>query len=157
MDVIKSRLTGATRASDIALPQIVFMNGIMNGTVYNWATILADRMEEFMTLQHWTFYMPYHVIGLFLEAALHQIPVDDFEVPPQGKLAPGEPPIFYWRHLDIGGTAAGQRKVLQGLEAYGDTNSGREETSESSELDFEEDSTSTEVGRDATATFFTPP
>ena len=29
MDDIKSRLTGATRASDIALPQVVFMNGIM--------------------------------------------------------------------------------------------------------------------------------
>ena len=69
MDVIKSRLMGATRASDIALPQIVLMNGIMNGIVYDWATVLADRMEEFMTLQHRTFYMPYHAIGLFLEAA----------------------------------------------------------------------------------------
>ena len=29
MDVIKSRLTGATRASDIVLLQVVFMNGIM--------------------------------------------------------------------------------------------------------------------------------
>ena len=44
MDVIKSRLTGTTRALDIALPQIAFMNGIMNGIVYDWATVLADKM-----------------------------------------------------------------------------------------------------------------
>ena len=47
IDVIKSRLTGATRASNIALPQIVLMNSIMNGIVYDWMTVLADRMEEF--------------------------------------------------------------------------------------------------------------
>ena len=35
MDVIKSRLTGASRALDIALSQIAFMNGIMNGIVYD--------------------------------------------------------------------------------------------------------------------------
>ena len=40
MDVIKSKLTGATWASDIAFPQIVFMNGIMNGTVNDWALFL---------------------------------------------------------------------------------------------------------------------
>ena len=67
MDVIKSSLTGASQASDIALPQIVFMNG----TVYDWATVLADRMEEFMTLQHQTFFMPYYAIGLFLEATVN--------------------------------------------------------------------------------------
>lgn len=87
MDVIKSRLTGASRASD-TLPQITFMNGIMNGIVYDWATVLADRMEEFMTLEHQTFYMPHHAISLFLEASLHQIPADNFEVPPRGKLGP---------------------------------------------------------------------
>ena len=54
MDVIKSRLTRATRASDIALLQIVFMNSIMNGIIYDWETVLADQMEEFMTLQHYT-------------------------------------------------------------------------------------------------------
>ncbi len=95
MDVIKSRLTGATRASDIALPQIVFMNGIMQGVVYDWASVLADGMEEFMTLQHRTFFMPQHAIGLFLEAAASKIPMDGFEAPPRGKLADGEPPIFY--------------------------------------------------------------
>ena len=74
MDVIKNRLT---RASNITLPQITFMNG----TVYDWATVLADTMDEFMTLQHRTFFMLHHAIGLFLEAALHQVPTDDFEVP----------------------------------------------------------------------------
>lgn len=42
MDVIKSRLTGASRASDIAFPQIVFMNDIMNVMVYDWVVVLAD-------------------------------------------------------------------------------------------------------------------
>ena len=89
MDVIKSRLTGVSRSSDIALPQVVFMNGIMQGTVYDWAIVLADRMEDFMTLQHRTFFMLHHVIGLFLEAAANQIPLDDFEAPSRGKLADG--------------------------------------------------------------------
>lgn len=114
MDVTKSRLTGATRASDIALPQIVFMNGIMQGIVYDWASVLADRMEEFMTLQQRTFFMPHYAIGLFLEAAINQIPMDDFEAPPQGKLTLGEPPIFYWRHLDTGGTAKGHSWITGG-------------------------------------------
>lgn len=36
-DVMKSRLTGSSRASDIALPQIILMNGLMNGVQYDWA------------------------------------------------------------------------------------------------------------------------
>lgn len=112
IDVIKSKLTGATRASNIALPHIVFMNGTMNDMVYDWATVLANRMEEFMTLQHCTFFMPHHAIGLFLDAAVNQIPMDDFEAPPWRKLAQGEPPIFYWRHLDTSGTTVGQKKVF---------------------------------------------
>ena len=112
MDVIKSKLTGATQALDIALPQVVFMNGIMQGMVYDWASVLADRMEEFMTLQHQTFFMPHHAIGLFLEVVASHKPLDGFEALPRGKLADGEPPIFYWHHLDTGGTAAGQKRVF---------------------------------------------
>ena len=67
----------------------------MNGMVYNWAIVLADRMEEFMTLQHRTFYMSHHAIRLFLDVELHQIPMDDFEVPPRGRLAAGKRPVFY--------------------------------------------------------------
>lgn len=48
-----------------------------------------------MTLQHHTFYMPHHAFGLFLEASRHQIPPDVFKVSPKGKLAQGEPPVFY--------------------------------------------------------------
>ena len=114
-----------------------------------------------MTLQHRTFFMPYHAIGLFLEAAINQVPLDDFEVPPRGKLTGGEPPIFYWRHLDTGGTAAGQKKVIQGLQvARRDTDSGQEVTSGSSEAGYEEESTSVEIGSepaDTEPTFFTPP
>ena len=76
-------------------------------------------------------------------------------------MAPGEPPIFYWRHLDTSGTTAGQGRVLQELEEYGgDTDSGWEETSKSSASKYEEDSTLVEVARDTAVvdySFFTPP
>ena len=50
MDLVKSRLTGSSRASDISFPQVSLMNGIMMGKVYDWAFVLAERMHEFMTL-----------------------------------------------------------------------------------------------------------
>ena len=50
MDLVKSRLTGSSRASDISFPQVSLMNGIMNGKVYDWASVLAERMHKFMTL-----------------------------------------------------------------------------------------------------------
>ena len=79
--------------------------------VYDWASVLVDRMEEFMMLQHRTFFIPHHAIGLFLEVAASQIPLDDFEAPPRGKLADGEPPIFNWRHLDTGGIVVSQKRL----------------------------------------------
>ena len=63
MDLVKSRFTGSSCASDISFPWIA----IMNGRVYNWATVLVEQMYEFMTLQHRTFYMPHYAIGLFLD------------------------------------------------------------------------------------------
>lgn len=68
LSVVKSRLTGASCASDIAIAQIVLMNGLRNGVAYDWASLLADRTEEFMTLQYKKFYLPHHAIGLFLDA-----------------------------------------------------------------------------------------
>lgn len=35
LDVLKSHLMGASRASDIAMVQVVLMNGIHNGMVYD--------------------------------------------------------------------------------------------------------------------------
>lgn len=102
MDMVKSKLTGSSRALDITLPQIILMNGLMNELQYDWASVLADRMFEFMTLQHRTFYMPHYTIGLFLEVTLSQLPTDKLETQSEGNLAPSEPPIFQWRHLDIG-------------------------------------------------------
>ena len=49
MDVVKSRLTRSSRASDISFPMVGMMNGLMNGRVYDWASLLAARMDEFMT------------------------------------------------------------------------------------------------------------
>ena len=89
--------------------------------------------------------MPHHAIGLFLEAAASQIPLNDFEAPSRGKLADGESSIFYWRHLDTGGTAVGQKRVFQGLDASADTDSGREDTSESDRVEFVEEVKCTEV------------
>ena len=74
MDVVKSRLTGSSRASDISFPLVSMMNGIMSGKVYDWASLLATCMEEFMTLQHKTLHMPHYAIGLFLEATAKTIP-----------------------------------------------------------------------------------
>ena len=59
MDVVKSRLTGSSRASNISFLLVSMMNGLMNGKVYDWASLLAMRMDEFMTLQHKIFYMPH--------------------------------------------------------------------------------------------------
>ena len=56
-------------------------------------------MHEFMTLQHKTFYMPHYVIGLLLDAATWMIPADELEAQPR-PLAPREPPIMRWKHLD---------------------------------------------------------
>lgn len=101
LSAVKSRLTGASRASDIAIAQIVLMNGLHNGVVYDWASLLADRMDEFMTLQYKKFYMPHHAIGLFLDAVCTQITPGSQPLEPQGRVAPDQPPIFYWSHLDV--------------------------------------------------------
>ena len=56
------------------------MNGLMNGRVYHWASLLAARMDEFMTLQHKTFYMPHYAIEFFLEATARVIPKEKLEI-----------------------------------------------------------------------------
>lgn len=68
LDEMKSCLMGASRASDTAVPMIALMNGLRNDTVYNLATVLSDRINDFFTLKHKAFYMPFHAIGLFLNA-----------------------------------------------------------------------------------------
>lgn len=126
MDIVKSCLTGSSRASDISLPHVAMMNEVLHGKVYDWAALLAEQMSEFMTLQHKTFYMSHYVIGLFLEATTRMIPNDALEAKP-GALVLGKPPIMQWKHLDTLGTKTiGQKRLrLDG----GNTNSGREETS----------------------------
>lgn len=133
MHVVKSRLTGSSRASDIALPQIILMNGLMNGVQYDWATVLADRMYEFMTLHQRTFYMSHYAIGLFLEAMRSQQPEDEVDIKSVGSLAPEEPPILYWRHMDVGLTpTARQKRRRQDVSESNDFDSRWEETSEAS-------------------------
>ena len=93
MDIVKSHLTGSSRASDISFPHIAMMNGILHSRLYDWAALLAEQMSEFMTLQHKTFYMPHYSIGLFLDAMTQMIPNDALEAKP-GPLALGEPLIM---------------------------------------------------------------
>ena len=96
--------------------------------MYDWAALLVERMYEFMTLQHRTFYMPHYAIGLFLEATGRMIPLDRLEVK-LGLLVAGEPPAMQWRHLD---TLGGQKAIVgqkQPRQDTGDTNSGWKETS----------------------------
>lgn len=104
------------------------MNGIMNDIVYDWASLLAERMQEFMSLQHKTFYMPHYAIGLFLDATTRMILNDILEIKP-GSTEPGEPPIMRWRHLDTprGQKAIGQKRMRQEVESseHGNTDSGR--------------------------------
>lgn len=100
LDVMKTRLTGASRASDIAVPMLALMNGLRNGTVYDWASFLFDRIHDFHTLQHKAFYMPFHAIKLFLDAVQTHVPSDRHVWKPQNWVDPSQPPIFYWTHLD---------------------------------------------------------
>ncbi len=58
------------------------MNGIMDERMYYWAAILAERIYEFMMLQHRTFDMPHYAIRLFLDATMRMIPLDRLEVKP---------------------------------------------------------------------------
>ena len=50
MDLVKSRLTSSSRASNISFLEVTMMNDIMNGRVYDWAFLLVERMNEFMRL-----------------------------------------------------------------------------------------------------------
>lgn len=97
---MKSRLTGARRASNIVVPMIALMNGLRNGMVYDWASILSDRIHEFLMLKHKAFYMPFHAIGLFLEVVRTQVPSERHVWKTQNRVDPSRPPIFYWTHLD---------------------------------------------------------
>lgn len=147
MDVVKSRLTGSSRASDISFLHVSSMNGIMNGKVYDWSSILAEHMHEFMTLHHRTFYMPHYAIGLFLDARARIIPIDKLEAK-LGPLALGEPLIMQWKHLDV---ASGQKSTVgqkrPRIDTGGDTNSDRQDTSseESSSEEEEKDDEEVEV------------
>lgn len=67
MDLVKSRLTRPSHASDIAIWMIGLMNGIRCGKVYNWGQLLAERIHDFLRLEHKTFYMCHHAINLFLD------------------------------------------------------------------------------------------
>ena len=153
MDVVKSRFTGSNMVSDISFPLVGMMNGLMNGKVYDWISLLATRMDEFMTLQHKTFYMPHYAIRLFLEATARTIPQEKLEIQPSPAV-PGKPLIMQWRHLDSpeGQKGVGQKRVQQEMEELGNTDSGCQDTSgekddsEDMEVEQDEEEDDEEVG-----------
>lgn len=51
LNLMKSHLTRACRASDTAMSMIALMNWLRNGMMYNWAIVLSDRIHEFLTLK----------------------------------------------------------------------------------------------------------
>ena len=118
------------------------MNGIMNGRVYDWAFLLAERMNEVIMMQHKTFYMPHYSIGLFLDAIAWLIPNDRLEIKPS-QIELGEPPIMQWKHLDTPGgqKAIGQKRMRQEMESseHENTNSGSKDTSSEDVDDSEEE------------------
>lgn len=73
LDLMQSRLTCTSRASDVAVPMIALMQGLKKGTVYDWASLLSNRAHNFLMLKHKVFYMSYHAIGLFLDSVRVQV------------------------------------------------------------------------------------
>lgn len=74
---------------------------------------MAVQMYEFMKLQHKTFYMPHYAIGFFLDANHTPIPHGALEIKSEGCMAPIEPSILYWQHLDKGCALIGQKRKCQ--------------------------------------------
>ena len=117
-------------------------------------SLLAKHINEFMTLQHKTFYMPHYAIGLFLDATTWMIPNDRLEINPSST-DPGEPLIMQWKHLDTPGgrKAIGQKRMRQDVESseHKNTDSGRRDTSfediddSNEEVEDEEDDEEVEV------------
>ena len=68
VDLVKRKITGGSQTSNIAIWMLPYVNGLIMGSIYNWAQLLFERMKEFVELRHTTFYMPHHVIAIFLEA-----------------------------------------------------------------------------------------
>lgn len=78
LDLIKSRLTGASQASDIVVWMVGLMIGLHTGKVYNWAMRLLECIWEFMCLKHKAFYMTPHTIGQLLDSIFNQVPLDNW-------------------------------------------------------------------------------
>lgn len=101
MDILKSKLTAISKASDIAIWMLQLMYGLNNGKVYNWGRVLSNRVKEFMLLKHKTLYIPHHVIALFLEALRTQVaPEHRGNFLATSRVEPYKPAMYYWLHLD---------------------------------------------------------
>lgn len=101
LDIIKSKLTVASRASDVAIWMLRLMHGLSNGKIYNWGRVLSSRVKEAMLLKHKTLYVPHHLIALFLEALRTQVALENrggFVA--SSRVEPYKPAMHYWLHLD---------------------------------------------------------
>lgn len=135
MDLVKSRLTRTSRASDIAIWMIGLMNGLSLGRVYNWSQLLSDRIHDFLSLEHKTFYMCHHAICLFLEVVRTQVPSEKGKFQSQGRVEPNKPAMYYWIHWDtLGGDAIqSARKKRKQDEEEGSSNEDTEVEEEETE------------------------
>ena len=86
--------------------------------------------------------MPHYAVGLLLDATVWMIPEDRLEAKLE-PLAPGEPPIIQWRHLDL---AIGQKGSTGQKRPRLDT--GCDTDSEWQETSSEENSVGEEEGED---------
>lgn len=111
------------------------MNEIRCGKVYNWGQLLAERIHDFLRLEHKTFYMCHHAIGLFLDAARLQVPPEvwgTFE--PRRRVEPNKPTMYYYIHLDTLGDTAQPTRKRRKLDASMEI----EEVSSAKDLEVEE-------------------
>ncbi|XP_057855203.2 uncharacterized protein LOC131064892 [Cryptomeria japonica] len=147
MDLVKSRLIGASRASDIAIWMIGLMNGIKCGKVYNWGQLLAERIHDFLRLEHKMFYMCHHAISLFLDVVRLQVPPEiwgTFE--PRGRVEPNKPTMYYYIHLDTLGDTTQPTKKRRKLHTSIEVEDVSSAEDSSEEVEMTEDQESGDEG-----------
>lgn len=79
---------------------------------------MAERIHDFLKLEHKTFYMCHHAISLFLDVVRPQVPQEmwgTFE--PRGWVEPNKLTMYYYAHLDTLGDTAQPTKRRKKLDA----------------------------------------
>lgn len=145
MDILKSKLTAASRASNVAIWMLSVMYGLSNGKIYNWGRALSSRVTEAMLLKHKTLYVPHHIIALFLEALRTQVALENrggFVA--SSRVEPYKPAMYYWLHLDtftVVATETTPRKKARQELAGSMEDGGEEDNNSDEEVETREEET----------------